>query len=215
MTAIQPDPLLEAYVLRVGAALGDVEPTERHAILADLRVHLEEVSGADVRSLHDVVGPPEAYAAELRVTAGLPPAGADPTIRIDPPPSTEPAASDGAAWPWLRERASGAWGTIARGWHDVRDAWTEACQDGPAWWLIRALLAAHVLSAVLPGQLGSILMPQVIGSRLWGFVVLFGCAVVSVRVGRDPERVPLRVVRIANVVIVVVGVIALLQMDVA
>jgi hypothetical protein len=36
-----------------------------------------------------------------------------------------------------------------------------------------------------------------------------------VRVGRDPDRVPLRVVRIANVVIVVIGGIAVLQLGVA
>ena len=66
MTTTQPDPLREAYVLRVGAALGDVDTTERHALLADLRLHLDEVAHGDARSLDDIVGPPELYAAELR-----------------------------------------------------------------------------------------------------------------------------------------------------
>jgi hypothetical protein len=53
----------------------------------------------------------------------------------------------------------------------------------------------------------------VLGQRSWGLAAAFACAVVSVRVGRDPDRVPVRVVRLANVAIVVVGVIALLQVD--
>jgi hypothetical protein len=49
----------------------------------------------------------------------------------------------------------------------------------------------------------------VLDSPFWGPPFLFAAAVVSVRVGRDPERVPLRVVRVANVAIVVLGVAAL------
>jgi hypothetical protein len=210
MTTVQPDPLLEAYVLRVGTALGDVEPTERHALLADLRLHLEEVAHDDVRRLDDIVGPPEVYAAELRAAAGL--TASDPTILAPPPP--EPPAT-AAAWPWVREQLARAAGVVARGGRDVADAAREARRDGPAWWLLRAFLAVHALGAITPGEQGSVLLPKVVGQRSWGLAAAFVCAVVSVRVGRDPERVPTRVVRIANVAIVVVGVIALLQMDVA
>lgn len=207
MTTVQPDPLLEAYVLRVGTALGDVEPTERHALLADLRIHLEEVAHDDVRRLDDIVGPPEVYAEELRAAAGL--AAPAPAPVVPPTPPGPPVT----AWPWLRERLARAARSVATGWRDVAAAAREAHRDGPAWWLLRGFLAVHALAAITPGEQGSVLLPKVLGQRSWGLAAAFVCAVVSVRVGRDPDRVPVRVVRLANVAIVVVGVIALLQVD--
>jgi hypothetical protein len=206
-TTVQPDPLLEAYVLRVGASLGDVEPTERHALLADLRLHLQEVGQGDVRPLDDIVGPPEVYAEELRAAAGL---AAPAPVLIPPPPEPPPS---GAAWPWVRDQWGRAVRVVTAGWHDVAEAGREASRNEPAWWLLRAFLAVHVLGALTTGGGGSFLLPRVMGSGFWGLVAAFVCAVVSVRVGRDPDRVPLRVVRIANVVIVAIGVIALLQME--
>ncbi|HEX7131350.1 MAG TPA: hypothetical protein VF228_02170 [Iamia sp.] len=209
-TTVQPDPLLEAYVLRVGAALGDVEPTERHALLADLRLHLDEVGRDDVRPLDAIVGPPEVYAEELRSAAGL---TAPAPALIPPPPPPTPGAPSIAAWPWLKDQWRRALRVVAAGWHDVAEAAREATHNEPAWWLLRAFFAVHALGALTPGGGGTFLLPRVMGSGFWGLVAAFVCAVVSVRVGRDPDRVPLRVVRIANVAIVAIGVIALLQME--
>jgi hypothetical protein len=206
MTTVQPDPLLEAYVLRVGAALGDVEPTERHALLADLRLHLDEVGHDDARRLDDIVGPPEVYAEELRAAAGL----AAPAPAPVPPRPPEPSTA--AAWPWIRDHLARAVRSIATGWRDVRTALGEAAVDGPAWWLARAYLAVHVVGA-LTGSQGAVLLPRVLHERLWGLVALFVAAVVSVRVGRDPDRVPRRLVRIVEVVVVVAGLIAMVQAD--
>lgn len=212
MTTVQPDPLLEAYVLRVGAALGDVEPTERHALLADLRLHLEEVGHGDTRRLDDIVGPPEVYAEELRAAAGLTaPAPASASVPPPPPGAARPTP---AAWPWLRAHLAAAGRAVATGWRDIVGAGRDARCNEQAWWLLRAVLAVHALGAITPGEQGSVLLPKVAGQLSWGLVALFAAAVISVRVGRDPDRVPLRVVRIANVAIVVIGVIALLPMDV-
>jgi hypothetical protein len=207
VTTIQPDPLREAYVLRVGAALGDVDSTERHALLADLRLHLDEVAHGDPRSLDDIVGPPEVYAAELRAAAGLAP---DPTVVVPAPTPAPPSGSAGAghAWPWLRQQVGRAWAVVRDGWEDVRAALAEALGNGPTWWLLRAFLATQAVG-LLTGSDEWLLWPQVGDGPLWGPVVLFAAAVVSVRVGRDPERLPLRVVRVANVAIVVLGVAAL------
>jgi len=209
-TTVQPDPLLEAYVLRVGAALGDVEPTERHALLADLRLHLDEVARDDVRRLDDIVGPPEVYAEELRAAAGLAPA--------PPPPAAPPtdtaatATATAAAWPWVRDRLARVLRAVAAGWRDVARAAREARRDGPAWWLLRAYLAVHVLGA-LTGSQGAVLLPLVLHERIWGLVALFGAAVVSVRVGRDPDLVPRRLVRLVDVVVLVLGVLVVVQAD--
>ncbi|QYG93890.1 hypothetical protein HC251_16610 [Iamia sp. SCSIO 61187] len=207
MTTMQPDPLLEAYVLRVGAALGDVEPTERHALLADLRLHLDEVGRDDARPLDDIVGPPEVYAEELRAAVGL--AAPDPAPAARPGPPRAPTA---AAWPWVASHLAGAWRTIARAGRDVHAAVREAAVDGPAWWLLRAYLAVHVLGAVT-GSEGAVLVPRVLHERVWGLVALFVAAVASVRLGRDPDRVPRRVVQIVSVLVVVIGVIAVVQAD--
>lgn len=204
------DPLLEAYVLRVGHALGDVEPTEREALLADLRLHLEEVRGSDVRRLDDVVGPPEVYAHELRAAAGL--AAPGPAPAPTPPVPGPPVDAGVAAWPWVRDRLGRAWGVVVRGWSDVGAALGEAAVDGPTWWLLRAYLFTAALGAAT-GSEGTVLVPEVRDNPVWGLVWLFGAAVVSVRVGRNPRLAPLRLVRMVNVLVVVLGVIVLLQAD--
>ncbi|HMJ79405.1 MAG TPA: hypothetical protein VK507_25700, partial [Iamia sp.] len=191
-------------------ALGDVEPIERQALLADLRLHLDEVVREDVRRLDDIVGPPEVYAEELRAAAGL----TAPAPALFPPPDP-PLPPTAAAWPWVREQMRRGWRVVAEGGRDIVEAAREAMHNEPAWWLLRAFLAVHALGAISLGGQGSLLLPRVMGQRSWGLVAAFACAVVSVRVGRDPDRVPLRVVRIANVMIVVIGGIAVLKLGVA
>jgi hypothetical protein len=216
-TTVQPDPLLEAYVLRVGAALGDVEPTERHALLADLRLHLDEIAQHDSRRLDDIVGPPEVYAEELRAAAGL----AAPATAVPPTPTPGSAVGPTGgpadrrhvpAWPWLRAHLVRALRAIARGGHDVASAARQARANEPTWWLVRAYLAVHVLGA-LTGSQGAVLLPHVLHERLWGLVALFACAVASVRVGRDPDLVPRRVVQIGDITVLVLGLLLLVQAD--
>ena len=64
------------YVERVRQALADLPPAVRDELVEDLPEHLTEVAAEGTGSLVDRLGPPEAYAAELRDAVG---AGARPT----------------------------------------------------------------------------------------------------------------------------------------
>src|SRR5260370_7513852 len=54
------------YAAIVRAQLADLPATERDALLEDLEQHLAEVAAEGEGSLVDRLGPPEAYAVELR-----------------------------------------------------------------------------------------------------------------------------------------------------
>ncbi|WP_425487277.1 HAAS signaling domain-containing protein, partial [Micromonospora maritima] len=61
------------YVDRVRAALADLPPSVRDELTEDLPEHLAEVAAEGDGALVDRLGPPEAYAAELRTVAGAEP----------------------------------------------------------------------------------------------------------------------------------------------
>jgi hypothetical protein len=62
-----------AYASRVRLALSDLPASSRDDLAADLEDHLAEVAAEG--ELPELLGTPEAYAAELRSSAGLPPRG--------------------------------------------------------------------------------------------------------------------------------------------
>jgi len=55
-----------SYASAVRAALGALPDTERESLLEDLENHLAEVASESGLSLHERLGKPEDYAAELR-----------------------------------------------------------------------------------------------------------------------------------------------------
>jgi hypothetical protein len=65
------------YATAVRAAFADRPGPERELLLEDLEDHLQEVAAEAGGSLTERLGRPEAYAAELRASAGLPATGAD------------------------------------------------------------------------------------------------------------------------------------------
>src|ERR1700719_3485965 len=69
------------YAATVRAQLADLPATERDALLEDLEQHLGEVAAEGEGSLVDRLGPPEAYAVELRAaySAGPPSTPATPS----------------------------------------------------------------------------------------------------------------------------------------
>lgn len=72
-------PAAEEYLDGVRAALADLPAPEVAEILDDVRAHLADLTAdlggeADVAALTGRLGPPSAYAAELRAAAGYPPA---------------------------------------------------------------------------------------------------------------------------------------------
>lgn len=96
MTTEAGDPMgttTTTYADAVRRALDDL-PAARYLELVDgLDEHLAEVRAEADGTLADVLGPPEAYAAELRASAGLPPrAGAAATGAPLPPPTVPLAA---------------------------------------------------------------------------------------------------------------------------
>ena len=124
---------VETYGTRVRAALADLPAADRDELLADLEDHLAEVAAEG--PLEELLGAPEAYAAELRSSAGLP-AGAG--------PRRWQGLSD---QPWLRP---------------TLDFLPEL---RPGWWVLRGVLVAWVasvwFSAGIPGTvlLSALLVP--------------------------------------------------------
>lgn len=105
---------VEAYAARVRAALAGLPAADRDDLLADLEDHLAEVAAEG--PLDELLGSPQAYAAELRSSAGLP-AG-------DGGPRRFQALTD---QPWLRS---------------TLDFLPEL---RPGWWVLRGVLVAWIV----------------------------------------------------------------------
>ena len=117
------------YAAAVRAALADLAPGDRDDLLADLDDHLAEVAEEADEPLEARLGPPRAYAAELRAAAGLPPAGPAPGPGR---PSTLRRAADGTA-AFLPELL-------------------------PVWWVARGLLLAWAVARPVAGNAGVLLL---------------------------------------------------------
>jgi len=84
------------YADAVRRALDDL-PAARYLELVDgLDEHLAEVQADGGASLADVLGPPDAYAAELRSSAGLPPRATMAGTPLPPPVAPPPVATTAA-----------------------------------------------------------------------------------------------------------------------
>ena len=86
---------VQSYARAVRDALGDLPSEQAHAVLDGLDEHLAEIVAEGTVDLEAVLGSPESYAAELRLSAGLPAAtgrtswAAPPAaLRSDEPPSS-------------------------------------------------------------------------------------------------------------------------------
>ena len=66
------------YATAVRVAFADLPGPDRELLLEDLEDHLQEVAAEAGGPLSQRLGPPEAYAAELRASAGLPAPGPGP-----------------------------------------------------------------------------------------------------------------------------------------
>lgn len=122
MTTEAGDPMgttTTTYADAVRKALDDL-PAARYLELVDgLDEHLAEVHAEADGTLADVLGPPEAYAAELRASAGLPPR-AGTGAPLPPPVAPAPAAARPARRPidrgLLARIALGAAGALVLLW---------------------------------------------------------------------------------------------------
>lgn len=161
------------YVEAVRAALADLSPKERDDLLEDLPDHLAEVAAEGEGSLAERLGPPAAYAAELRASAGLAPPGGQK----------------------LAERLTTVVGMV-RGRLNSADTkvgpivgYARASEFlrllRPAWWVLRGYLAAMVFAYAFLGEYdGRGLLPRVSGNVLFGFGFLVLCVLASIWLGR-------------------------------
>lgn len=175
------------------AGLTGLSDDEHDELLDDLAAHLHEVSIDDPRPLHETLGPPDRFAAELLASAGL-----------EERARTSAATARLTRW---RERGRRVGG----------HPWTQATlaflpELRPAWWVLRGYLIVLGLAAVIAdgdGDLGAFPVPS-LGSPVVGLAAVATAVVLSVRLGRSPSPSRTRV-RLVDGAAVVLGLAALVH----
>ncbi len=136
---------VRAYVWAVRAWLADLPADEVEDLTAGMEADLaERAAESGGGTLGALLGEPEAYAAELRSAAGLPPRPA--TVVADAV----------AREPWTAR--------VVRGSHDLvaRHPWLRELR--PTWWLARGAVAGWVLASVM--GTGRVLLLPLLGAAL-------------------------------------------------
>ena len=157
------------YFEQLRACFADLPAAARDDLLDDLAEHLAEVAAEGDGPLADRLGPPAAYAAELRAAAGLAPPG---------------AAADTLIRRWKRrlavlDRRSGPVLGYERSSDFVR-------QLAPAWWVLRGYAVAAVPLWAVDGPS---LVPRIGGNAWAGGLITAAAIVGSVWLGRlGPAR---------------------------
>lgn len=166
---------IAAYLADVRAAMTDLDPGVRDGLLDDLPEHLAEVAAADAAPLRSRLGPPAAFAAELRSAAGLAPT--PPTVAGRP---TDPGISSAQLAREFALRADRFLGHAA-GYDSLRELLVAL---RPGWWVLRG--AAVALFLTITTRFASYYMnvADVIAMSVLAFVG----ALISVRLGRATMR---------------------------
>lgn len=139
---------VRAYVTAVRAWLGDLPADEVEDLTAGMEADLAERAAESGERLGPLLGEPEAYAAELRSAAGLPPRSV---------PVSSPDA--GLTEPWTDRLEREARELVER--HPVLR------ELRPTWWLARGAVLGWVLASVL-GTGRTLLLPMMgAGLSLW------------------------------------------------
>lgn len=166
------------YANQVRAAFADLPGPDRELLLEDLEDHLQEVAAEAGGPLAERLGRPEAYAAELRASAGLPAPGT-------------PGHRRGGSWlreTWGAQQARRLWQTASA--HPTGRAVLEFLPElRPAWWVLRGYLAvqaACVAISLLDANLGglSFPVPRPFGSRVLGLLAVAAAVAGSVTLGQ-------------------------------
>lgn len=174
----------------VAAELRDLPEDDRTDLLEELAAHLDDLASEEDAPLERRLGSPQEYAAELRASAGLPPAG-------------------------LKRRRTGA---VRESWRELRRHPATAAVLGfltvlrPLWWVLRAWVLV-ALVAMCPGQStatwsGVLLVVPRISDGSVGLLVLMLTIIASVQLGRR-GRARNATVRRAVLVLNVVAALAL------
>ncbi|NUO58945.1 MAG: hypothetical protein HOV78_19975 [Hamadaea sp.] len=162
------------YAAAVGAALADLPDDIRAELLEDLPAHLAEVAAeveAEGGTLEDRLGPPAAYAAELRATLGA-----------SVPPGRGARLSTTVA------QAKGRLRTTDRQIGRII-GYASLTEFGrllrPAWWVLRGYLAAWILCEVVSGGNDSEgALPRLGNSVVGGLIVAIALIIASIWLGR-------------------------------
>ncbi|GAB7040491.1 MULTISPECIES: HAAS signaling domain-containing protein [Catenuloplanes] len=159
------------YVEAVRAALSDLPSRQRDDLLEDLPSHLAEVRAESGEPLSRRLGPPEVYAAELRVAMGMVGGGRVPLrARLD-----EAAHRLRARGVDVDRRA----GTLL-GYEQGSDFLR---QLRPAWWVLRGYLVAMFVAVLVSNDAPGVL-PRVDGSLLMALFLLGSFVLGSIWLGR-------------------------------
>lgn len=167
-----------AYVDEVRAGLADLAGDDREDLVDGLEADLTErlLETDPGASPERVLGPPAAYAAELRAAAGFPSV------------PTRGRRDWGRATERVRERL------VAAGERPAVRALAEfLVAMRPAWWVIRAWIALQVADLWFGGWPSSWMIS--VDGYFWGGLILLAAIAVSVQIGRgawwpDSERSP-------------------------
>jgi hypothetical protein len=170
------------YLDGVAAQLADLPVDDRADLLDELAAHLDELAAESDSPLTARLGSPVEYAAELRASAGLPPAGAR-------------GHAVGELMTRLRALASGRRAASVKGF---------ATSLRPVWWLVRAWVVVGLV-AMWPGQSsrpwsGNLpFAPRVVTPEV-GLILVAVAVWASVQLGRRAWSAPRRAVVVLNVV---------------
>ncbi|MFB9237314.1 hypothetical protein ACFFWC_17430 [Plantactinospora siamensis] len=191
------------YVGRVHVALADLPPDVRRELLEDLPEHLTEVGAESTGSLIDRLGPPEAYAAELRAAAGLAEPADGEAARPDRAAALRRALADRLT---ALDLATGPLLGYARTSEFLRLL-------RPAWWVLRGYLLVLALSMFGDGPT---VLPRLGGSPLVAMLFLLAAVIGSVWLGRRSDGLTgLRKVAVhgAGALLAVIGLAGLVGAD--
>lgn len=193
---------INLYVFAVRAALGDLPESLRDELLEDLPEHLAEVVADGEGSLTERLGSPEAYAEDLRTTAGFVGGFPDPPRRA-PFFEKRDELRDQALVQLRRiDTRLGPLFGAAR----VSDFLVLL---RPAWWVLRGYLAAMVLAWMLDDSGQPIgLLPRIGGSEGVAVVLLAIGVLASIWFGRRSLQLakwPRRALYAGSVILVLVA----------
>jgi hypothetical protein len=156
------------YLAAVEHELADLPAEDRSALLEDLTQHLEALATEeDERDIAVRLGPPAAYAADLRSAAGLPARG----------------AARGPGLPGLRGRLGGLTfqeaATVT-----MRETRRLLLELRPAWWVLRGYLLIALPCLLTSDGVRDFPVPAPLGNHLLGVFLVAAAVAGSVALGR-------------------------------
>ncbi|MEU4624156.1 hypothetical protein AB0G04_29790 [Actinoplanes sp. NPDC023801] len=203
---------IAVYVEGVRQALGGLPDTVRDELLEDLPEHLAEVLAEGGGSLHERLGPPDAYAAELSASAGFV-LGQPAEVPGEQSRIAATAARHRARINRVLQRADERAGP-ALGYSRASEFLTLL---RPAWWVLRGYLAAMAVAFMLHDHdtpLG--LLPRAGGDDFTAMFLLTLGILGSIwlgRQGRPAARWPRRLLRFGTAFLVIFAVAGFFEVD--